>query len=430
MKKKTSINLLSLLFILFFNFPEGSTNPLLEAEITEFSTSPDSFIKVEINPVASDTGYFSLDGSILETEEGIAYIDSGLGHHPYVVITNDSLLSGKISFNPEGDILKLYSYGRVCILKFGTKGPAPSPLIFESCANAFVGSTDYFWTLDASPTFGSANDTHAEGPPWGSGGLGNTQIVINEINVHSSTPGGNFFELYNKTDSSIDISGWQIVVDSRYTIPSGAIIPGKGFYVLWQIDFPPGFDPTVTADNVYLFSADSIRRDQAGWSHDHGIDTSFIRYPDGDATCFTGYNDTTSIDFEDGIPTPGAPNVRVTEVEEQQNAECGVQSAECRLVQNYPNPFISETVIEYSLSEPSVVSLQIYDIQGKLVRVLTKAKKEAGYHSIHWDRKDESGERVSSGIYLCKLSATLHGGSASGGQSEDFSAIRKMIVLK
>ena len=79
---------------------------------------------------------------------------------------------------------------------------------------------------------------------------------------------------------------------------------------------------------------------------------------------------------------------------------------ELELEQNFPNPFNPVTVIRFSLPEPAQVSLSIYDLQGRLVRVLLKpGRTEAGVHSTAWDGTNDSGKQVPSGIYFCRLTA-------------------------
>ena len=52
------------------------------------------------------------------------------------------------------------------------------------------------------------------------------------------------------------------------------------------------------------------------------------------------------------------------------------------LAQNYPNPFTDRTTISYTLQQPGPVSLQVYDIQGRLVRDLVQGVQPAGDHSV------------------------------------------------
>ena len=93
------------------------------------------------------------------------------------------------------------------------------------------------------------------------------------------------------------------------------------------------------------------------------------------------------------------------------------------LLQNYPNPFNSETWLPYFLKEDAEVNIQIYDVNGQLVRTLSLGRKPAGQYlskdrAAYWDGRNEAGEEVSSGIYYYQIKA----GS--------FSDIRKMLLLK
>ncbi|MCP3684243.1 MAG: T9SS type A sorting domain-containing protein [bacterium] len=68
------------------------------------------------------------------------------------------------------------------------------------------------------------------------------------------------------------------------------------------------------------------------------------------------------------------------------------------LNQNYPNPFNPTTTIEYQLSEPSHVTLEIYNILGAKVSTLVDKYQDAEYYNIEWD-----ASTYSSGIYFYKL---------------------------
>ena len=94
-----------------------------------------------------------------------------------------------------------------------------------------------------------------------------------------------------------------------------------------------------------------------------------------------------------------------------------------QLLQNYPNPFNPETWIPYQLNQASEVSLSVYSSEGKQVRQIDLGLKAAGNYqrterAIYWDRRNASGESVSSGVYFYRL------------QAGDYSQIRKMVILK
>ena len=103
------------------------------------------------------------------------------------------------------------------------------------------------------------------------------------------------------------------------------------------------------------------------------------------------------------------------------------------LLPNYPNPFNPETWIPYRLAEDAFVTLTIYDQSGQIVRTLDVGHQIAGYYTdrtkaVYWDGKNEFGEGVASGVYFYHLSAGRSGLSVP--HRSDFSAIRKMLILK
>jgi hypothetical protein len=72
---------------------------------------------------------------------------------------------------------------------------------------------------------------------------------------------------------------------------------------------------------------------------------------------------------------------------------------------NYPNPFNPETTISYTLNKSSQVKLEVYNILGQHVATLVDQPQTAGNHAIVWNGKDKNGNKLSSGIYLSKLSS-------------------------
>jgi len=73
------------------------------------------------------------------------------------------------------------------------------------------------------------------------------------------------------------------------------------------------------------------------------------------------------------------------------------------LLANFPNPFNPKTTIAYALPEAGHVTLRVYDVAGRLVRVLEDGEREAGAHSATWDGTDGAGLGVGSGVYFCRL---------------------------
>jgi hypothetical protein len=71
----------------------------------------------------------------------------------------------------------------------------------------------------------------------------------------------------------------------------------------------------------------------------------------------------------------------------------------------YPNPFNPRTTILFELARATPVRLDIYSVDGRLVRRLVDGISEPGEHAAVWDGQDASGRAVPSGTYLFRLQA-------------------------
>ena len=90
-----------------------------------------------------------------------------------------------------------------------------------------------------------------------------------------------------------------------------------------------------------------------------------------------------------------------------------------QLNQNYPNPFNPSTIISYQVpNDGEQVRLEIYNLNGQLVRVLLDKEEAAGEYQITWDGRSDNGSRVATGMYLYRIKA----GS--------FVSVKKMIMVK
>lgn len=109
--------------------------------------------------------------------------------------------------------------------------------------------------------------------------------------------------------------------------------------------------------------------------------------------------------YEDGesvpIPTPEV----VIEGSGVGDGETVDVPAKYGLSQNYPNPFNPTTTIHFAIPNAESVRLSVYDMSGKLVKMLVDEDKEAGYHSVKWNGNDESGNAVGSGVYIYRIEA-------------------------
>ena len=68
-----------------------------------------------------------------------------------------------------------------------------------------------------------------------------------------------------------------------------------------------------------------------------------------------------------------------------------------------PNPFSSLTRISFSLPTDQLVTVELFDVTGRLVRTLISARLfDAGQHSVGLTAVDEQGRRLPAGVYLMR----------------------------
>jgi hypothetical protein len=65
---------------------------------------------------------------------------------------------------------------------------------------------------------------------------------------------------------------------------------------------------------------------------------------------------------------------------------------------NYPNPFNSSTVFTFNLSRSGMVTLEIFNELGQLIKRVAQQELSQGKHTIKWD-----ANRLASGNYFCRL---------------------------
>ena len=106
-----------------------------------------------------------------------------------------------------------------------------------------------------------------------------------------------------------------------------------------------------------------------------------------------------------------------------------------RLEQNYPNPFNPTTTISYCVPSTEQrarsgekgldsglnafrTTLKIYNLLGQEVRTLVEETRKAGYYTVTWNGRDNTGNEVSSGVYFYRINAG------------DYTATKRMVLIK
>jgi fibronectin type 3 domain-containing protein len=88
------------------------------------------------------------------------------------------------------------------------------------------------------------------------------------------------------------------------------------------------------------------------------------------------------------------------------------------LNQNRPNPFNPVTEIQFAIPEAGNVRLEVYNLQGQLVKTLVNEARPVGFYSVTWDGTNNNGAQVASGVYFYRIDCN------------DFGETKKMIILK
>ena len=135
----------------------------------------------------------------------------------------------------------------------------------------------------------------------------------------------------------------------------------------------------------------------------------------GNSNTFNNYS------FNDNRLNTGSYNYRLKQIDFNGNYEYFNLQSEViiggpekfHLSQNYPNPFNPVTRIDYDIKDDAFVSLNLFDVSGRLVKSLVNEFKNSGYYVIELDASD-----LPSGVFYYRL------------ESGNFTSTKKLVLLK
>ncbi|MBW2690635.1 MAG: T9SS type A sorting domain-containing protein, partial [Deltaproteobacteria bacterium] len=81
-------------------------------------------------------------------------------------------------------------------------------------------------------------------------------------------------------------------------------------------------------------------------------------------------------------------------------------------------PINPSTIISYELNHDGFVQLQLFDVAGRLVKVLVQEEQLFGRHQLNWNGRNEDGQISAAGVYFYQLIAE--------GQNQT----RRMVLVK
>jgi hypothetical protein len=226
------------------------------------------------------------------------------------------------------------------------------------------------------------------------------EVVINEFMADNETTiadqDGEFddwIELYNHSAEPIDLSGWYLSDNAanpdKWAFPD-TLIESGGYLVVWadedgsQEGLHANFKISAEGEVILLSDAASNLMDEVSFGQQKA-DTTTGRFPNG-----TG-------GFVEMLPTFGAENMDVLNTDHPAIAQLENGTI---LFQNYPNPFRDQTTFSVWLSEPGIVSLEIYDLSGRKMETLYQGELPPGDHEFLFEARG-----YETGIYFTRLMA-------------------------
>ena len=220
--------------------------------------------------------------------------------------------------------------------------------------------------------------------------------VYGKLIVPLTVGGNSLLGTWTKTNGPADVL--------TYYFNSGSVVTmTMDFDTMMTSDY--SVDSSVTPHHISWYAGNGKLGDLGIWQMNG--DTLLVKATGGDTTTFP-----TSFGTETKYPSVATSYAKV----KQTTGVKGNQNTAAKgfaLLQNYPNPFNPSTVIGYQLSTVSNVTLKIYDVLGREVKILVDERQPAGTHSATFNAAS-----LPSGVYFYRL------------QAGSFSETKKLLLLK
>ncbi|MDP6169724.1 MAG: lamin tail domain-containing protein [Candidatus Marinimicrobia bacterium] len=238
-----------------------------------------------------------------------------------------------------------------------------------------------------------------------------TEIMANPSSVSDSY--GEWFEIMNMTDSTIDIHGWSIkdlqgdeheILSDQMTIP---VLPDEYFVLARNgdqtlngginVDYEyDGFSLSNTEDEVILQDISGAIVDEvhysSGWPFSSGVSMEIHDLLVDNQLSENWFYSTMAYGNGD-LGSPGIPFDGTLNIEESSIMPNGFS-----LISLYPNPFNPEITIHMDNREQGRMSIEIFDLSGHKVETLINTVFITGDHKVTWDASGNS-----SGMYFFKF---------------------------
>jgi len=247
-------------------------------------------------------------------------------------------------------------------------------------------------------------------------------LVINEINYNSSDALNtkDWIEIMNNGKSTVDLTGWHISdsePDSGLLFPSGmALDPGEYLVICHDLkyfrtvhsdienaigDFPFGLSSD--GDMIILYDKENLVMDaldyktSSPWPENANGTGNTIELinPDYDNSKGESWKGSNTLGGTPGVQNYWYINraLEIPEIAEH------ASDFEC-----FPNPFTDYTTIQFNVNRDGKYLLEIFDLNGRLVSILSNEYLKNGIYYIDWFGKDQNGGYLPAGVYNIRLS--------------------------
>ncbi|MCF7810325.1 T9SS type A sorting domain-containing protein [bacterium] len=169
--------------------------------------------------------------------------------------------------------------------------------------------------------------------------------------------------------------------------------------------------PALNAEEVIL-----IHDTEGGYVSYNIEDVSLIDFSDNDGLVVHHLDQETEYPLDEISKITYNPDAPPEHVAEPTNFESIPETF--ILHDAYPNPFNPSTTISYQLEDAGMVSLTVFDINGRLIKSLVSERQTSGAYTVEWKGNNNSGQTVTAGLYFYHLSV------------DNGSQTRKMLLLK
>jgi hypothetical protein len=232
--------------------------------------------------------------------------------------------------------------------------------------------------------------------------------VVPTLADSSISQGMHFTTLFVRARSDTPGVYFDSYPDSGYSVDNLAPAPPPNLRMTTPTDLAWDEAPEQDFNYFTVYGSDVAGLDTTAVLIGYTIDTMM----DVSGDLFDYYH-VTATDFAGNEGDPSSVENTYAGVTETQDLP-----AVYALKQNRPNPFESSTVIGFDLPQPGYVSLKVFDVEGRLVRVLTEGRWSAGRHSVTWAGEDGQDTLVGPGIYFIRI------------QTGHFTDTKKMLLMR